>query len=301
MALARAPLTQLTLGGLMALSLALSGCPAVLAPETPKETTVSGSKETVVGNGTMATLNVDGTIYGMADLTNDATIRAEEPNGAQIDIPTGYRLLQLAGARKLVQNAAVTLRGYDYKVVPLIPLKVSNEEGKFKFRSVPPHVAFFMEANYTLGGKTYNEIGLVRTGAVSETNVVEIDLSSTLVSRFLLRLMQYCATPKTVNHPIDFRDLDPKDYQPLLDDLRDLLAGGMPVGMTIDLTTVHQPAGDWTLAADKDDGAVVALDKMRGYKQILFDMQRLADAVAIDAKLYASPGKPLNILPPPAL
>lgn len=299
MALTRAPLTQLTLGGLMALSLTLSGCPSVLAPEPPKETTVSGS-EKVVGNGTQATLNIDGTIYGMADLTQDAVIRAEEPEGAEIDIPTGFRILQLAGARKLVQNAAVTLRGYDYKVVPLIPPKVSNEEGKFKFRSVPPHVAFFMEANYTLGGKTFNEIGLVRTGTVSDTNVIDIDLASTLVSRFLLRLMQYCATPKTVNHPIDFRDLDPKDYQPLLDDLRDLLAGGMPVGMTIDLTTVHQPAGDWTLEADKNDGAVVTLDHMRGYKQILFDMQRLADAVAVDARLFASPGKPLNILPPSA-
>jgi hypothetical protein len=301
MALSRATLVPLSLGGLMVVSLALAGCPNAASSSIPKEEPIGASR--VVRNGQLQELIVDGTVYGQADLTTDATIKADEPN---LDSDIGlFRVLQLSGPNKAVENASVTLKGYDFKVLPLMPTKATNEQGKFKFRSVPSRVAFFLDTTYTLGGKTYREFGLVRTGDVTESTLVDVDVSSTLVARFLLRLMQYCGTPSIANHPIDFRDLDPKDYKPLLDDLRNLLAGGMPQGMPLDLTKVKEPDGDWTAAKDKADAAVVFLDGMRGtsqaqYKQIEFDMRRLADAVATDAKLFSAPNKPLDILPPVA-
>jgi hypothetical protein len=251
---------------------------------------------------------VDGTVYGTADMSSDATVKADKDSGS-LDVGL-YKLLQVPGGRKAVENAVVTLKGYDWKVVPLLGTKTSSPEGKFKFRQVPARVAFFLDVTYLVGGRTYRQFGLVRTGIPGDSTVVEVDLASTLLSRYLLRLMQYCGTPNIANHPIDFRDLDVRDYKPMLDDLRAMLGNGMPNNIPCDLSRVGQPDGDWTLEKDKQDAAVVALDQLRAYdrsitpadrtSQLEYDVKRLADAVATNAKLFESPGKPLNIVPPTA-
>jgi hypothetical protein len=118
--------------------------------------------------------------------------------------------------------------------------------------------------------------------------------------------MQRAATPNVINRPIDFRELSPKDYNPLLQDLRDLLSGGLPPGMTIDLTQVRQPDGPWTLAKDQGDSAVVLLDQLRAYPQIDYDVKRLADAIGrarnifatVKDKQAAADAKPHNVLLP---
>jgi hypothetical protein len=286
-------------GALMAASLAQTGClPGITTPvmttDRPVPVPTKTPTEGFVPRVEFAQLVVEGTQYGTADMSGDAVIMADSPeiNGSVIDegeieglegldIP-GFRVLS-TGARKPLQNAAVTLRGYDFKVTPLIGTKVSGKDGKFKFRSVPAHVAFFLDSTYSMGGQTYRMFGLVRTKSLSEVTTVEIDVPSTLVARFLLRLMQRAQTPNVVNKPIDFRDLSHKDYDPLLKDLRDVLAGGLP--LNLDLTKVNQPDGNWTKEKDAADSAVVFLDTLAkssdpAYKQIRFDMQRLVREIA---------------------
>lgn len=290
---------KVILGALLAASLAQTGClPGVTTPvmttDRPVPVPTRTPTEGLVVKQEFAQLIVEGTQYGTADMSGDAVIQADPPevNGAVfdegeieglegLDIP-GFRVLS-TGAPKPLQNAAVTLRGYDFKVTPLIGTKVSGKDGKFKFRSVPAHVAFFLDSTYSMGGQTYRMFGLVRTKSLTEVTTVEIDVPSTLVARFLLRLMQRAQTPNVVNKPIDFRDLSHKDYDPLLKDLRDVLAGGLP--LNLDLTKVNQPDGNWTKEKDAADSAVVFLDTLAQssdpvYKQIRFDMQRLVREIA---------------------
>lgn len=281
---------KVILGALMAASLAQTGClPGVTTPVFPTDVPVPAPTKTptegLIIKQEFAYLVVEGTQYGMADMSGDATVVADTPeiNGldfddSDVEIPA-FRVLT-NGARKPLQNAAITLKGYDFKVTPLVGTKVSDKDGKFKFRAVPSRVAFFLDSSYAMGGQTYQMFGLVRTKDATEVTTVEIDVASTLVARFLLRLMQRAQTPNLVNKPIDFRDLSPKDYNPLLNDLRDLLAGGLPTGMDLDLTRVSQPSGDWTQEKDDADSAVVLLDKLAGYPQIRFDMQRLVREIA---------------------
>lgn len=290
--------------GLLASSLLAAGClpnavPVAVVGGTGQSTSVSTPppSEGLIIRPDLLKLNINGTIYGMADMSADAVIKADTPDlSAGIDLGgtlSGFRVQQATGPRKLVENAAITLKGYDWKIIPMLPTKVSDGEGKFKFRSVPAKVAFFLDATYTLGGKTYRSFGLVRTKDGTEDTNVELDLASTLVSRYLLRLMQYAITPSTLNKPIDFKDLSAKEYTPLLADLRDLLAGGLPQGFqAIDMSKVNQPGGYWTLAKDKEDPAVVLLDRLTAYPQIEFDVQRLTDAIAREFNLKGSELRP---------
>ena len=292
---------KVMLGGLVALSLFQAACvptdlTAILPAATPTPPRPSSTPaEGIVTRQDFATLNIDGTQYGLSDMADTATIVADPPGiggfeGGEddldlggLDIP-GFRVLH-RGSRKVVENAAVTLKGYDWKVIPLMPTKVSDKDGKFKFRSVPARVAFFLDSTYTVGGKTYRMFGLVRTKDATEQTTVEVDVPSTLVARYLLRLMQRAGTPRYINKPIDFQELSPKDYEPLLKDLRDLLAAGLP--LDLDLTDVAQPSGhyDPTKPASEEDSAVRLLDQMakstdRRYQQIKFDMQRLTREIA---------------------
>ncbi|MFN3432003.1 MAG: hypothetical protein ACK46X_18895 [Candidatus Sericytochromatia bacterium] len=264
---------------------------------SPTPAPVSSTSEGLIVTPAFSKLNIDGTLFGMADMSGDAEIQS-----ADQDIVPEFGLQGLGfhvqnartGPRKAVVNGAITLKGYDWKIVPLMPTKATKAGGKFRFLNVPSKVAFFLDATYMVDGMTYRSFGLVRTSNGTEESVVEIDVASTLVSRYLLRLMHYSqqrvkdpAVPGDVplNKPVDFKDLDPRDFNPLLQDLRDILGPGLPVGMSLDLSKVTQPSGEWTLAKDKADPAVVLLDQLAGYPQINFDMQRLADAV----------GKPYNI------
>ena len=114
---------QNSLAAIAVASLALTGCPSVLAPETPKEIPIAG-KQNTVKDGTPLELIVDGTVYGTADLSADFVIKADVPDFSS-DIGL-YHVAATPGARKVVENAVVTLKGYDWKIVPLLGLKLKG-------------------------------------------------------------------------------------------------------------------------------------------------------------------------------
>jgi hypothetical protein len=61
---------------------------------------------------------------------------------------------------------------------------------------------------------------------------------------------------------VSYADLSPKDFNPLLATLRALLRNGLPADIPLDLTSVHMPDGKWSLAADKQDGAIAYLNQL---------------------------------------
>ena len=291
MALSGAFRARFLVGGFLGLSLLQTGClpnpVSVSANPTPLATPVP--QEAQIRSQDFNQLGVEGTILGPSSLGDGTRVTADSPDLATpIDL---YRVAQAFDKELPLKNAVITLKGYDWTVVPNLPAKVSDEKGKFTFVYVPARVAFFMDATYSHGGQHYQMFGLVRTLEASEVTVTTVDIASTLVSRLLLRLMQYAAHPEGINHPIDFKKISPKDYNPLLHTLRDKLRGGAPGGLSIDLTSVRVPTGTWSLEADKADSAVVFLDRLAAQDPVIsFQIDQLCEAVAVANGLNRRPG-----------
>ncbi|MDB5099318.1 MAG: hypothetical protein JWM80_3739 [Cyanobacteria bacterium RYN_339] len=180
-----------------------------------------------------------------------------EPAATNAATPRPFGLLQAAVSPELpVLNAFVGVRGYDLKAIQLLPNRYTDDDGMTYFKFVPARIAFFLEAEVVVKGKTVQLLGLTRTPEEGLNSDVTIDLASTLVARELLRIWQL------TDYRVSYADLSPKDFNPLLATVRALLRNGLPADIPLDLTTVHMPAGKWDLDADKKDGAVAYLNQL---------------------------------------
>lgn len=207
-----------------------------------------------------------------ADATESATA-TESASGT-----AAYRVLQSSPAELPVENAFVTVKSFEFKIIDQFLTKQTDDEGKFYFERVPIKTAFFLEAQFSKGGKRHQLFGLTRTGEFGARTALTMDVASTLTARVMMRMWQQG------NFFFDFEKVSPKDYMPLLLNLRNVLRGGLPAGVTLDLTKVSLPVEQWddkaTPLVDADDSAVVALDKIAAqYSQIDRDIDRLYKAV----------------------
>lgn len=186
-----------------------------------------------------------------------------------------FGILQNATAVDLpVQNALVGIRGYDAKTIPQLTDRYTDEEGVTYFRYVPSRVAFFLEASTIVNGKAIELLGLTRTPDEGVNSEVTVDIASTLVARELLRAWQI------TGYQVSYKDLSQKDFYPLLATLRSVFRNGFPSDIPLDLSTVSIPDGDWSLEADRQDGAVVFLDKLAQRNDaVRYEVGRLYKAV----------------------
>lgn len=250
-------------------------------------TRITGSEE---NDGAFGDIDLDPEATEEAEATEEETATEEaaasdatatdEAAASDAEASTGtYRLLQTPGVELPVENAFISIKSYQWKAVNQLLTKRSDEDGKFYFNYVPAKVAFFIEGIFTVGDKKYYMLGLTRTGDIGETTAVKIDVASTMVARLLLRVWHIS------NRFIDFKELSPKDYNPLVMNLRKELENGMPDGITIDLSKVSQPVGEFTydangLPSDKDDSALQALDKLSARNEMIDrDVDRIYRAI----------------------
>lgn len=303
MALPRARSLHVLLSGLIGASCLLTGCPeAERRNVTPSAISQLPEVElntqringlivgpAALGNGTRipgsedndgAFGEVDLGIPGDGDATGEADATDEADATGEADASSGsFRVLQTTPAELPVENATVSVKSYDWKAVNQLVTKRSDEDGQFFFNYVPAKVAFFLEGVYTVGDKKYYMLGLTRTGDIGETTEVKIDVPSTLVSRLLLRIWHIS------NRFVDFKELSPKDFNPLLLNLRKELSGGLPSGVTLDLSKVSQPVGEFKYDEqgqpnDKSDSALKCLDQLAArYEMIDRDVDRLYKAM----------------------
>jgi hypothetical protein len=262
-----------TLALVMGLTLAgpgLTGCDAIKklfpglkgtsAVPTPRP---SGDEPTGIADAHTIIQLLTVHVQAPASLGDGTRIDASPQDGTVLE-PTStaaasakpFGLLQTTAAELPVHNAFVGVRGYDLKAIPQLPNRYTDEDGLTYFKYVPARVAFFLEAEAVVKGKTVQLLGLTRTPEEGLNSEVTIDLASTLVARELLRIYQL------TDYRVSYADLSPKDFNPLLATLRALLRNGIPADIPLDLTTVRMPDGKWSLAADKQDGAVAYLDKL---------------------------------------
>jgi hypothetical protein len=182
------------------------------------------------------------------------------PSPAPTATPSAIRafgILQAAPPSDLpVQNAFVGVHGFDFKVISQLTNKYTSADGVTYFKYVPARIAFFLDAEISIKGQIYHELGLTRTPGEGLNSDVTIDVASTLVARELLRIWQM------TGYFVSYRDLSPKDFNPLLATLRAVLRGGVPTDLKLDLSTVNPPDGPWSLEADRQDGAIFFLSKL---------------------------------------
>lgn len=263
---------------------AATGCPAVtpvspagsLAPIDGQERSASsggGSSDGVVSKNQIFQL-IDGIVAAPATLANGAdkivglTIDQSEAEAAA----RGYRMPAFtvaqatatpapapsaSGAERVVQNALVSVRGYDLRTIPELPSLYTNADGGFYFKNVPSKIAFFLEAGVETRERSFQLLGLTRTEDTGKVTKVKIDIASTMVARELMRMWQISG------YRVSFKDLDPRDFNPLLLRVRKKIENGLPAGVFFDPTKVTTPdGGDWSPAKDATDSAIVALDKI---------------------------------------
>jgi hypothetical protein len=222
--------------------------------------TVSARGPRALGNGTRIIAE-----------RQDGTTRPDETSSPA----AAFGLLQDAAdsAEVPVQDAFIGIRGYDLKAIPQLPNRYTDEEGLTYFKYVPARIAFFLEAEVVIKGKTYKLLGLTRTPDEGLNSDVTIDIASTLVARELLRIWQM------TDYRVSYKDLSPKDFNPLLATLRALFRGGMP-DIPLDLSTVRMPDGEWSADKDREDSALVFLSKLAERQdQVNNEIDRIYQAV----------------------
>lgn len=309
MASARGPRSPILAALLMTAALASSGCPVVIPPvetERGPNVRVNGQGEPALAPVPQANFlqTIDGTMIAPAALGNGTRVVGEEDTGGvDIDVGDGtatdtapatddadatdaaaatdeadasatYRVLQTTAFELPVEKALVSVKSYQFKIIDQFLTKPTDEEGKFFFAKVPAKNAFFLDASFVIGGKKHQMYGITRTGELGQRTSVTVDVASTLTARLLMRIWQQG------NYFFDFRDLSPKDFNPLLLNLRNILRGGLPAGVSLDLTKVSAPVEPWDNNAvplvDADDSAIVALDRIAAqYTQIDRDIDRI--------------------------
>lgn len=241
------------------------------------DTKLGGTAEGRVSNSFIFQL-IDGKVLAPSALANGQpsivglTIDEAEAGRATYNLP--YVLKQVTAPELPVENALVSVRGYDLKTIPELPSKYSLKGGSFYFANVPSRIAFFLEAQIETRERSYQLLGLTRTEDPGERTNVTIDMASSMVARELLRMWQLSG------YRVSFKDLDPRDFNPLLIRLRKRLASGLPPGVTFDPSKVTMPSGDWSFAEDKKDSALLALDRIsRSEDAISREIDRLYLAV----------------------
>lgn len=199
--------------------------------------------------------------------------------------PTPVPAPTTSKAERVVQNALVSVRGYDLRTIPELPSLYTNGDGGFYFKNVPSKIAFFLEAGVETRERSFQLLGLTRTEDTGKVTKVKIDIASTMVARELMRMWQISG------YRVSFKDLDPRDFNPLLQRVRKKIENGLPAGVFFDPTKVTTPdGGDWSAAKDATDSAIVALDKIaaqdeaisreidRLYLAVNFTITRVRDA-----------------------
>lgn len=308
-------------------ALAGTGCPSVapvgvagsLPPDQAADTRLRGSSSEGRVKDTMIFQLIEGLVAAPAALANGAdklvglTIDQSEAEAAKYRMPR-FTLAQAqaaTAAEKVVQNALISVRGYDMRTIPELPSLYSDENGGFYFANVPSKIAFFLEASIETRERTIQLLGLTRTEDTGKVTKVKIDVASTLVARELMRMWQISG------YRVSFKDLDPRDFNPLLLRLRKALEGGLPSGVFFDPSKVTTPDGDWSAAKDANDSALVALDKIaardeaisreidRLYLAVNYTITRVRDASRVVIRRPASmattpttPTTPAGATPP---
>ena len=318
MTLARAVRRLVPSLALVAAAAAGTGCPAtapvgVAGSITPQDgdTRIRGSaSEGRVSNNMIYQL-IEGSIAAPASLAGGA----ERVEGLRIDdLEAGlayrapaFRVTQaVATPEKFVRNALISVRGYDLRSIPELPSLYSDENGGFYFANVPSKIAFFLEANVETKDQAFQLLGLTRTEEVGKVTKVRIDVASTLVARELMRMWQISG------YRVSFKDLDPRDFNPLLVRLRKHLESGLPAGVFFDPSAVTTPSGAWSAESDRDDSAIMALDKIaaqedlisreidRLYLAVNYSITRVRDASRVVIPRPASLSNPTAAQPTPA-
>jgi hypothetical protein len=283
MATKRAILTPLIAGCALLASPLLAGCPALsgiqlpgLPMATPKPKGATETTSDVVINAPDASsLLIKGTIKGPAALGDGTKIAATEDDSGGVpgfdasasgdaSGAAGYQvfrgsLLATNAVELPIQNAMITVKGYDFKIIPQLLAKPSDENGEFYFRYVPARISFFLDAQFAVNGKSYRMLGLTRTQEPGTLTQVTVDMATTLTARELLRIWQLS------DYRIEYKDLSPKDFNPLVLALRQELKNGMPAGLMKAedvLAGVKQPDGKWAIESDREDAGVVTLDAL---------------------------------------
>ncbi len=293
-----------------------TGCPAgtpiavsgSAVPGGSSDTRIGGSSGEGVVKDSMIFQLIEGSVAAPASLANGAdtivglTIDEAEEEAAKYRVPM-FTLAQAPAptkAEKVVQNALVSVRGYDMRTIPELPSLYTNPDGGFYFTNVPSKIAFFLEANIETRERTLQLLGLTRTEDTGKITKVKIDVASTLVARELMRMWQISG------YRVSFKDLDPRDFNPLLLRLRKHLENGLPAGVFFDPSKVTTPDGDWSAEKDLKDSALVALDKIAAKEDLISrEIDRLYLAVNFtitrvrDASRVVIP-RPPSLANPPA-
>jgi hypothetical protein len=206
-----------------------------------------------LGNGTLIVADQAG--QSAPDATGTGT-----PTPGPTATPSAIRafgVLQAATTPDLpIQNAFVGVHGYDFKVISQLSNRYTTADGTTYFKYVPARIAFFLDAEISVKGQIYHELGLTRTPEEGLNSDVTIDVASTLVARELLRIWQM------TGYFVSYKDLSAKDFNPLLATLRSVLRAGIPADLKLDLSTVNPPSGVWSIESDRQDGALVFLSQL---------------------------------------
>jgi hypothetical protein len=276
--LARAARRSLLPLVLVGAALAGAGCPAgtpvnVAATTTPAptgdaETTIGGKAEGRVSASTIFQI-IEGSLVAPVALADGKPqveglrIDEIEAGNAAFRAPA-FRVTQAeaTAAEVPVNLGLVSVRGYDLRTIPELP-SLYTSDGDFYFTNVPSKIAFFLEANVETRERSFQLLGLTRTEETGKITKVRIDVASTLVARELMRMWQISG------YRVSFKDLDPRDFNPLLLRLRKHIQNGLPAGVFFDPSKVAAPDGDWSFEKDKKDSALVALDQIASREEVI--------------------------------
>ncbi|MEB3330168.1 MAG: hypothetical protein VKQ33_13135 [Candidatus Sericytochromatia bacterium] len=244
-----------------AATLAATDAPTPSPPARPSAGPTAAGSATSAPRGPASAL--DGRVFAPAALANGApVIVGERFDLAEVAPTAPLRLLQ-ATFEKPVQNALVTPRGPDLKLLGATTGAYSDAEGRFRLPGVGPLPCVFLEVRTRAAGRSVRAFAWARPREAQQAGGVTVDLAATLVARELLRFWQ------RAGQQVNFAALATADVEPLLLRVRRALAAGLPAGLAFDPSSVTMPAEAWSAQADAADGALALLDGLAASEPLI--------------------------------
>jgi hypothetical protein len=202
-------------------------------------------------------------VFAPAALANGAPVVVGERFDLTEPSPAVRLGLLQATFEKPVQNALVTPRGADLKLVGATSGAYSDAAGRFRLPGVGALPCVFLEVRTRAAGRNVRAFAWARPREAQLGGGVTVDLAATLVARELLRFWQ------RAGREVNFASLATADVEPLLLRVRRALSAGLPAGLAFDPGSVTMPSDAWSAQADAADGALVLLDALAAREPLI--------------------------------